>query len=91
MFFTFHSSSFSTMIKSDDSFHCSFSESAEFNHNRFNANILCIFIVKSSFNQYAASITTRILKNFSILLFSFLNDLKMIIFLEFKNIMSLIL
>jgi len=91
MFFTFHSSLSSTIIKSDDLFHCSFSEFAEFKHNKFDANTLYIFIIKSSCNQYAASITARILKNFNILLFSFLNDLKMIMFLEFRNIMSLIL
>jgi len=79
------------MIESDNSFHCSFSKFAEFNHNRFNINTLYIFIIKSSFNRYAALIITRILKNSSILLFSFLNDLKMIMFLELGNIMLLIL
>jgi len=91
MFFTFHSSSFLTIMKSDDSFHCSFNEFAEFNCNRFNANTLYIFIVDDNFNQYIASITTRILKDFSILLFNFLNNLKVMMFLEFKNIILLIL
>jgi len=79
------------MIESDDSFRCSFSESAEFNRNRFNADTLCIFIVDDNSNQYITLITMRILKDLNILSFSFLNDLEVMMFLEFKNIMLFIL
>ncbi len=78
-------------IKSDDSFHCSFRESFEFNHSRFKMNFEWIFIVDDSFNQYACSISVRILKDSSILSFSFFDDLAIIMFLEFRNIMSSIL
>jgi len=78
-------------MRFDNSFHCSSSESVEFNHNRFNANTLYIFIVDDNSNQYITSIMMRILKDLSILSFSFLNDLKVMMFLEFRNIMLLIL
>ncbi len=78
------------IIKFNDLFCCLFNEFAEFNYNRFKINLLWIFIINDSFNQYALFITTRILKDSSILSFNFLNDLEVIMFLEFRNIMSFI-
>ncbi len=91
MFFIFHSSSSLITIESDDSFCCSFKEFFEFNHSRFDANFECIFIVNDNFSRYACSILIRILKSSSILSFNFFDDRKIIMFLEFKNIMSFIL
>ncbi len=91
MFFTFYSSSSSITIESDDSFHCSFREFFKFNRSRFKVNSEWIFIVDDSFSWYACSILIRILKDSSILSFSFFDDLAIIVFLEFRNIMSFIL
>ncbi len=91
MFFTFHSSLSSITIKSDDSFHCFFKVFFESSCSKFDANFEWIFIVNDSFSQYACSISIRILKSFSILSSSFFNDLEIMMFLEFRNIMSFIL
>jgi len=91
MFFIFHSSSLSITIESDDSFRCLFREFFESSRSRFDANFKCIFIVDDSFSRYTCSISIRILKSSSILSFSFFDDRKIIMFLEFRNIMSFIL
>ncbi len=91
MFFIFHSSSSSITTESDDLFRCSFREFFESSCSRFDANFEHIFIVNDSFSQYACSISIRILKSSSILLSSFFDDREIVMFLEFRNIMSFIL